>query len=76
MPNEFPARQLRDAMRIPHPVIRAKLLRFDEPERPIVVVCATRHDSPVIAALLRKQGLDAYYLKGGIESLPQEVLAS
>lgn len=73
MPSEFGGRSLPNSIRVPHPVVRARLFTAD-PALTYIVVCATQRDSPVIAYMLSKYGIDARFLSGGIDAIPPDFL--
>jgi CRP-like cAMP-binding protein len=74
LPAESGSRRLPNSLRVPHPVVRARLFTAD-PALTYIVVCAAQRESPVIAYMLSKYGIDARYLKGGIAAVPEEFLA-
>lgn len=74
LPAESGSRRLPNSLRVPHPVVRARLFNAD-PAVTYIVVCATQRESPVIAYMLSKYGIDARYLSGGIGAVPAELLA-
>lgn len=74
MPSEFGGRSLPNSIRVPHPVVRARLFTAD-PALTYIVVCATQRDSPVIAYMLSKYGIDARFLAGGLKVIPADLLA-
>ncbi len=71
MPEERCGGTLPGSIVIPHPIVRARLFSAD-PDRSYIAVCATGHDSAVIAFTLCKYGFDAYYLKDGFRAIPQD----
>lgn len=57
------------AQSIPSTEIEEKIKKLEKLQpRPIILTCQLGHDSPKVAALLIKQGLDARILAGGIRA--------
>jgi CRP-like cAMP-binding protein len=73
MPGTAP--RLREAQCVPFPLARARRFAVD-PDAVYIVVCADGRESAAIAYMLRKYGLDAYYLAGGVATMaPDEIAA-
>ncbi len=69
-PEEFETDGLIGSLNMPMPVLRLKANRFD-PGQSYVVYSNTGNFSTAAAFLLLQQGLDAYVLKGGLNSVPR-----
>ncbi|MEK7322418.1 MAG: cyclic nucleotide-binding domain-containing protein [Pseudomonadota bacterium] len=69
-PEEFETDGLIGSLNMPMPVLRLKANRFD-PRQSYVVYSNTGNFSTAAAFLLLQQGLDAYVLKGGLNSVPR-----
>ncbi len=67
---EFETDGLIGSLNMPMPVLRLKANRFD-PRQSYVVYSNTGNFSTAAAFLLLQQGLDAYVLKGGLNSVPR-----
>jgi CRP-like cAMP-binding protein len=75
MPQDADQRRLRDAIRVPHPMVRAR--RFGpDPDQPYIVVSGSGRAAAVIAFMLCKFGLEAYYLAGGVAAVPAQEFAA
>ena len=57
------------AQSIPAPEIEKKMKTLEKlKSKPVILTCQLGHDSPKVAALLIKEGLDARILAGGIRA--------
>jgi rhodanese-related sulfurtransferase len=67
MPAERADGGLPDSINIPFPILRSRVPTLDH-AKTYIAYCNTGQNSSVAAFLLCKQGIDAYFLKGGIRT--------
>ncbi len=67
MPNEVANDRIEGSMNIPFPILRTRLSSLPE-GKPYVLFCKDGRNSSTATFLLSKQGLEAYLLRGGVDS--------
>ncbi len=71
MPNEVVDDRVDGSLNIPFPILRTRLASLPE-GKPYIVFCKDGRNSSTATFLLSKQGLDAYYLRGGVASIAKK----